>query len=352
MIVPQVLTVLMTNGCTARCSHCCMNSAPGREGKLSFQIIQKAVQEISEIEPPKTVVFAGGEPTLVKGDLMRAIQFCTEKGIVTRLVTNASWARTEKSAAKMVARLRRAGLAELNLSIDDYHTPYIPVESVFRAWRASKGQGFSAVVLANSHGAGSLITPEYIMEKLGEKIELRYDDDGSETPFSNSEDGTYYCISNSLLQKLERASDEVPETAFRKQPDQEQLNVVCPYAIRSAALSPTGNLLSCCGFELHGNDVLEFGSVETKPVRDLLATANDNIIVIAIAYLGPLFLNRFVRSIRPDLKIESRFGSICEACHSVVTNEDAKKVLSDHSGELAAAVMDAKEHMYPKSNAA
>src|SRR5437870_9122058 len=138
MKTPTKLTILTTNTCTAKCAHCTVSSSPDRRGRLNFEKIKIAIDGFHEINPLQVVVFAGGEPTLLKEELLDAIAYCDSLGISTRMVTNASRAITEYAATRMIEKLRNAGLAELNISADDYHLPFIAFENVKRAWFASK----------------------------------------------------------------------------------------------------------------------------------------------------------------------------------------------------------------------
>ena len=340
MLIPHTLTVLMTNTCTARCAHCCMNSSPERKGSLNAATVIKAINDLHNRSPLSMIVFAGGEPTLEKRALDASLRHCVTLGIPTRLVTNASWARTSAAAQRTLARLRRAGLNELNISADDYHLPFIPFTNVINAWRAAREMDFQAIVIANSYGPGSRITPEFIRAQLGEDVPLRFDEDGNDrTCFDDTSDATYLSISNAKVQRLERAEVELTEQAFGLLSDDASLDTPCPHAVQSAALSPRGHLLSCCGFELDGNEVLDFGDVRLQSANNLVDKANDDMIVGAIAYFGPMFLKRFVKVVAPEVVFPERYGSVCEVCRSVVKNPEAVKALRDNFRRLGPMVL-------------
>ena len=105
---PQQLTILTANKCTAKCGHCSMNSSPQRPEKLDFGSIRRAIDDLHAYNPLRIVIFAGGEPTLLKSHLLDAIAYCDDLGIGTRVVTNASWATTDDTAVKMIRALREA----------------------------------------------------------------------------------------------------------------------------------------------------------------------------------------------------------------------------------------------------
>jgi hypothetical protein len=344
LLKPHQLTVLATAGCPAACGHCCMNSGPGRKEALRFEQIRSAVDQLRAIQPLRVVVFAGGEPTLLGDDLLEAFAYISSLGIITRMVTNAYWAVSPERARAKVVAFREAGLRELNISADDYHLPFIPFERVENAWHASKGVGFDAVVIAACSGPKSRVTPEYVMKRLGENLPMRWDENGRPTyEFDASPDGTFYGISNALLGMLARAHDTLTFDDLAYPDDQARLNVPCPWAARSPALSPGNHLVACCGFEVENNPVLDFGDLATTPASELVAKADDDVITNAIALFGPAFLKRFIQLHDPAIEFRPRYATICEICEHVVTRPEAVEVLRRHAGELAALVLEARE---------
>jgi len=340
LLKPHQLTILSTSRCTARCAHCSMNSAPGRRERLRLEQITTAISELHHLNGLRVVIFAGGEPTLMGEDLLDAIAHAASLGIMTRIVTNAYWAVSPRRAREKLVELREAGLAELNLSADDYHLPYIPFERVETAWHASKGLGFQAVVIANSSGPKSVVNPRFIMDRLGEELTMRFDDDGFPQPLGGpGPDGTVYAIFNPTVQRLGRSNLELGEDEFAYPADQESLDGACPWAVRSAALSPKNHLVACCGIEAEHNEVLDFGDATREPLGELVARADDDLVVNAIALRGPLFLKRFVERYAPEVEFRERYASICEICEHVVRRPEVLAVLRRHTAELAHEVM-------------
>jgi hypothetical protein len=324
VLVPQQLTVLTTSQCTARCDHCSMSSGPLRKEALTFEDIRNAVDQLRKIEELSVVIFAGGEPTLLGEQLLDSIAYVSDLGLLTRLVTNASWARSENSALSKIKQFREAGLHELNISADDYHLPYVPFENVVRAWNASKGVGFKAVVIANCRGPRSVITPSYIMDSLGEKLSTRYDEDGRGTPIAPpAPDGTVYTLSNANLQRLGRAT----------------------VAVRSAALSPKNHLVACCGTEAEGNPILDFGSMGESTARELVDKADDNLIVNSIILFGPGFIKQYLNVRARDIPFRPRYASICELCEHIVKRPVVVEALLRSAPELAQLVLERRRQL-------
>lgn len=335
---PDSLIVLTTNQCTATCGHCCMNSSAKRTERLDIGLMLETIEKFFHLYKIRVVVFAGGEPTLLKGNLLRAISKCRELGIVSRIVTNASWAINDAKAEAGFGALFRAGLTEVNISCDDYHSPFIPFDRVKTAWRAARKFPFGAIIIANASHKSSHLTPEYIRTEIGEDIPLRYDEFGVDQTFQKPRKQTVLGISNASTQRLGRGEDVFSDVDLYTSPQDLVLSQSCPNAVKMPAITPEGSLVACCGFELTGNSVLDFGSLTKKDVADLIENANKNVLVQIISRLGPGFLVKFVNQIHPGLIPTKEYVGICEACHDVVTKDEVLEVIFKNRGRLAAVL--------------
>jgi hypothetical protein len=334
LITPHQMTVMTTSKCDAKCAHCLVRSGPERDDTLTAKQIIDTVSRAHERGPLSVVVFAGGEPTLLGDELLDAIAHVSWLGIGTRLVSNAGWATTVADARAMITTLREAGLDELNISADDFHLPFIKLDNVVNAWRASKGAGLQSMVIALSSGPGSKVTPERMMAALGERVQLVFDDDGDRMPLPEpAADGTRYIISNSNVYRIGRGRG-LKEAYVRWPSSPDKLDRACPWAVRSAALSPRNHLVACCGIEAEGNEVLDFGSLDEAGVPELVSRANADPLVLAISTLGPQYLMRRAVEADPSLTFRDRYAAICEVCEDVTTNPQAVAALRRNSGQL------------------
>ncbi|MFT6350441.1 MAG: MoaA/NifB/PqqE/SkfB family radical SAM enzyme [Psychromonas sp.] len=102
MFIPSNMTIMTTDFCTAKCSHCLVSSSPTRKAKLKNSQMIAAIDSIHELGGLQVVVFAGGEPTALGGHLLDAIAYANDKNIATRVVTNSSWATTPEAATDLV----------------------------------------------------------------------------------------------------------------------------------------------------------------------------------------------------------------------------------------------------------
>lgn len=330
-------TIITTNECSARCAHCMMHSAPDRTECLSSRQITRALDELMETTDVGVMVFAGGEPTSLEEELFEAIAEAELRGVPTRIVTNAEWADTEESAKTMVTQLRDSGLRELNFSTDDFHSVWIPLENIRRAWNASKGMGFDSVVLAVCAGPRSRVTPESLCELLQEEIPLRYDELGHELPLPEPDvDGTRYLISNSRIYRIGRGSG-LRDDYITDPGDALGNQMGCPHIGDNPTLDATGGWGVCCGLNPEMNPRLNVGNIEESTVTDLIERQRNDWLLGAIRQFGPQILLDTLKSMDPTVQTRSNYASICEACQDLVRLPDTTLSRLRDSGFLRVA---------------
>lgn len=328
-ISPRQLTFLTTNTCTAKCDHCSVHSSPERKGSLSSAQMISTIDQLHAAGNIRLVIFAGGEPTLLGKNLLDTIAHADSLGLMTRMVTNAHWATSPAEARRKLIELREAGLREVNISCDDYHTPYIPLQRVYDAWHQSRDLGFDSVVIASASGPQSEVTPEAIRILLGEQVPDFFDQDGVNTgtlPFSGKE---VRLISNANISRLGRGRS-IPLAHLKVPKSQRELDMPCPWIAASPAVSPKNHLLSCCGMEASQKKHLDYGSLETESVSKLLNGAGKDTMVAALHVLGPYRIMQILKRLEPNLSFLSCHTGICEVCEDIFGQAEAVEALQRH----------------------
>ncbi len=361
VLEPSTVTILPTNTCTARCRHCSMNSSPERRDALTGEQLEDIIDQLARATQTKVIVFSGGESTLLGEDLNRALRRCRQHGIVSRLVTNAYWATSDEAALGKLRELREAGLDELNISTDDYHLPYISLQKIKTAYRAALQLDFRSVVICNAYGPESWLTPDRLNAEFGNgaDMKMRYDADGQSIHHEYREGQTLVMLSNGIAMQLGRGALGLAESevvhngtgagwdALHKLADHVG---GCPWAVRSAAISPKGNLLSCCGTEIAGNPILDYGSLEEHTLEELLDYADNDLITNMIAFFGPVRIKQVLERIAPG-EIDfprASYRGVCEVCEDLVRIEKNRDALEKYQEHFVEAVMTVRE-MYKEN---
>lgn len=327
-----------------------MNSSPSRSNTLTFEQMSSALGQLFENYRIGVVVFAGGEPTLIGDDLHRIISFCRAHGVKSRIVTNSYWATSPEAALKKCRALREAGLDEINLSMDDYHEPYIPLTQVKTAYQAALQVDFSAIVIANSCGPQSVLSPEFLEAEFGmtdAPMQRRFDVDGRSSNYKKEFDGRVILMSNGNVQRLGRGAEFISDEEC--QPDSLERHVDevggCPHAGRSLAMSPGNHLVSCCGFELHGNPILDFGDLGERPLKEMVDKADDDLIVNMISMVGPPKIKEILEQVCPDEISfpKARYQSYCEVCNDLVGIEKNRAALYKYQSMFVDPILRVRE---------
>lgn len=131
---PYSLNLITTNYCTAACKNCCLKCSPRNNHRLSYEDMKTYIDDAQKSFPTiKLLVLTGGECFSLQDDLRKIINYGSNKGLDTRVVTNAYWASSFKKAYMILKELVSAGLKELNVSTGDEHQIWIDYDNVIYA---------------------------------------------------------------------------------------------------------------------------------------------------------------------------------------------------------------------------
>lgn len=253
-------------------------------------------------------------------------------------MTNSSWAISEAKAKNKIREFRASGLAEINLSLDTYHEPYIPVDHVRNAWSATKGAGFGSVVIATHSSNHTSCNLDRVFNIIGEEVPvIDIGDRKAYKELPRSSDGTVYCVSIGALQKIGRASRMIPDEIFNWH-NLENLEIGCPFFAQNPALSPRNTLLACCGIEANRNPLLDFGALGTDgSVGDLLDTVGNDLFLSAFSLIGPVGMARALKKMDPESGILDQYTSVCHVCEHVTRDPVIRGKLMAMGDHLAKA---------------
>jgi hypothetical protein len=292
---PSILSVLLDYRCNYACAHCSVGSSPTTIYPLPEDVLNKALDELPSLPSINIVTFTGGEPTLRKAVLLRAIRRCRDLGLTTRIVSNGWWARTPEKAEAFVAALIDAGLTELNTSFDSYHEEYGSIERIANLAAAvwpTKLRLAIAVIEDSSGTYNAAIVRREIASRLGkteDEVRLRmFILDDFPTPTGTAADLDVSGMSNP------------------------RAGVGCLEIISTLSLHPDGTVRACCGHAVFYNNDLILGDIRTESMQAILERARKNLGYWLIHTLGP---QRILRR----LGVEDEFTNICHACNVLLS---------------------------------
>ncbi len=116
--------------CTARCAHCITFAAPKLKRKMSIEEARRVVVQAASVPELKGIVFTGGENLIHKQEMLELVRLCRRSGLASEIITNAFWGTSRRVARTMIEPFIEAGISLFRISIDRFHLPYVPAESV------------------------------------------------------------------------------------------------------------------------------------------------------------------------------------------------------------------------------
>jgi hypothetical protein len=312
-----------TNRCTAKCEDCPIVPSVDPPARIKYEDMIRIVDQVRSWGSLRLVVFTGGEAFLLGKDLRSAVAYAAQSGILTRIVTNAYWAKSRDRAVRVLAELKEAGLSELNISCDDYHQAFVPLDNVRNANAAAAQIGLPAL-LVHRQKPGGEITPQFLSKYFG--VELRVWRQGGENP-----DNNVICTSRNVpIRATRRATDAVQVDV---QDDDRQWTGACKSVLRSIVVFPDLSVQICCGIALSSIPELTIGSLSETDLLEILKRGNQDLIANWLALEGPSSILSFVREKDPDIRLPSQYVGRCHLCNELFTNPRVRKVLAEHAEE-------------------
>ena len=147
MIQLQHLHLVLTYRCTNRCAHCRYRAGPDRRETMTAAEVTDHLAAASDC-PPAEITLSGGEPFLFP-DLLHVAVVQALQLAPTRVSTNSFWATDLPAARRQLAPLHAAGLRHLQLSVDSFHQPDVPLDRLATAIQAARELDEMAIEIAS-----------------------------------------------------------------------------------------------------------------------------------------------------------------------------------------------------------
>ncbi|MFH2092399.1 MAG: radical SAM protein [Pseudomonadota bacterium] len=312
-----------TDQCPIQCKYCGAECGPDQKDRLSLDDMISVIDKLYEYGKLHMVVFTGGEPTLLGNDLIAAIQYCSQKNLWTRIVTNAFWAHTAEKAKTILQSFKDAGLSEINLSCDDYHQEFIPLDRIKYANDACTELGIPCLIghkIMKDHK----LSVEYLENYLGHPLTLF--DPGSDNPKNN-------IISSGYTVPVEKNMHQIPDEDILYPKAEHLWKGPCKSLLQRVIITPRKELSICCGMIRRNVEEIVFKSLDHCSLEELIVTAHQDLIVNWLALEGPYGIMKFILKKDPDIVFRKQYVNICHLCSEIFTREDCRNVLLSHAAE-------------------
>ncbi len=299
------LTLITTWKCSASCGHCFANCSPDRTEKLPLDAAVSCIDDFADFCPGGVLSLSGGEAFLFPEELESLIAYAHKRGCLCAAVTNGFWATSPTETEKRLRQLQLMGLDQLQLSMDDYHAAFIPLENDRNIITACAGCSLSLVIKMVTSPEASL-RKHTLFSLLGE--ELR-----SLCPPER------VMIQESPLVPAGRAARmEIPSGRL--------LDVPCTAVGFSGAVTPDGGFYACCGCgglsDCGEKTAVYMGSIYENGLLPLLHGLDRALLIQLLRAIGPMKILLLSKELDKSIQIRSSYGSICQVCADLWREEN------------------------------
>ena len=317
-IPPTTLSFITTNKCTAACKNCCFGCNPKNDTRLSLSVMKNHVDEAVTSYPTiRSLVLTGGECFTLGEDLLAIIAYATQKGLRSRVVTNAYWASTFKRAYRMIEKLQKAGLHELNISTGDEHLEWVPFDNVVNVIAAS--------IMLNMIIVVNIESSEYKDFKRD-----RIFDDPRLRKFDLMHCANVYIVNGRWIY-FDEAGEDV---------EKEEKNILlsnisgqrCVSLFYSLSINYDNTVIACCGITSLTNKYLTLGKADKFTLKELYEYQFDDFVKIWLFTEGPLKILDFCYEHRHLPKFKGN-AHMCQICAMIFSDPENVRVLQEHYSE-------------------
>lgn len=334
MIRPDTLSLITSYRCTAACPNCCFNCSPHPVNNkiMTLEEMRRYISLAKEDFPNlAVVVFTGGECTLLGEDLYDAIKFAKSKGLITRVVTNGHWAKSESKAEETIHHLINSGLDEINFSTGSEHSMFTPVEVVaYAISKCVKTLRFSQVFVNIELSKGSNICIESFMNiswiaELDDSLRRRI-----------------VCVSSPWIEfrhknKISKEDGCTYSVSHKG----------CTEVLSTININPNGQFLSCCGLACEYTPFLKLGHIHSD-IKSLHESRFRDLLKLWLFVSGPY---QILKKIGVHPQHTNRHS--CEYCMNLLMNrENLNRLMNLDQDEIENILLDyhLKVHKYETIN--
>ena len=315
----RTLSIMPTFRCTAECNHCGTMSNPRESTWLPLDEMLSAINQAAA-SGYEVAVFTGGEPTLAGKNLLAAISEAVSLGLVVRIVTNAHWAKSERSADYLVSKLVEAGLNEINFSTGDQHSRFVPIENILYATRASVKAGLRVSIMVETVKERT-VTKE-VIQSYPEFQQIIQD---FQNAWIDIHESPWMPLSSSTV-------NEYPSDVVINESNLSSCRG-CDSILTTTTVQANGNIGACCGLGMRLIPELQLGNIRETSLSQADQKAANDFLKRWIKIEGPEKIVAWTSTKNPEIKWENMYAHRCQACLRLYTDPKVRKIIAEHYQE-------------------
>lgn len=306
----NTVAISLTHQCPIRCKMCLTCSSIKNKEEMSLEMALDALRQADDINAVNFGI-SGGEPFLCFEKLREIVRCASRKGLVPVASTNAFWATTLQRSTRILETLKKDGLRVLNVSIDDFHQEFIPIQNVAHVIEAGQRTGFEKVRLActtTSMNRDIKFYAIYLKEILGADtsgVEIKQ---GVRIPVGRRKEEFPQCDMKSL--------EEIGET--------EKNEVDC---FNTLLVAPDGFLYPCCSYF-----VGPIGDIKKSTIAEILSRVSKNRYFRVLDTGGPVPLVELLEKEGKASLSREKFADKCHVCVKIFEIPELHNLINTEVG--------------------
>lgn len=315
---PKTAGIITTYKCNAQCSDCCFNCSPHETESLSFKDIVNFIDELSSIKTINSIVWTGGECTLLNKTLEDGMKYAFSKGFNSRIVSNGIWATTTEKSIRYLKKLKAYGLIELNLSTGDNHINFVSVNKIMTASYAAISIGIRVLVSIEKTKHSNFTKTDIEKHPLFEKIK--------ENKF-----GYLFSSLSSPWISFGEDSYEYDRQAFLEK------NNGCDNLFNFIGVNPNKEILSCCGLTVRYMPEMKTKQSYAEDLLSIYNSQKTNFMKQWLFVSGPINILQQVKQWDNSIEIPD-FVHPCQACAYIFQNTTIVETISINYKQISQKV--------------
>ena len=311
--------------CVANCTSCGTLSNPNDKTKLTLPTIKKCIIQAKRSNFAN-IVFTGGEATLCWKNLLKAIKETKKQGMMTRLVTNAHWAKNPQKTLTTIKTLKEAGLDEINFSTGDEHAKFVPIQNVINAISASIFHHLKPAIMVEDRNGRTITKNKILRNPEIKKILAK---DKSNLTFMESPWMPLDPFKIEQYQKTVTANKENLDSFMS-----------CDTVLQSLTVLSDGNISTCCGFGARLIPELIVSNVHTPNfIANAIENTENDFMKIWLHYEGPIKILAWAAEKNPAIKWENMYAHCCQACLRIYKDPVVMQTIKENYREKIGQVI-------------
>lgn len=309
VLPPKMVTFITTFKCTAQCLNCCFQCSPKVTKMMTFSEMKMYLDKCLSVYASslKVLVITGGECFLLYEDIKRIIKYASEKGLITRIVTNGFWATSYRVAYKKIEELKKNGLEEINFSTGDEHQEWVKFKNIRNASLAAARLGFEAVINIETKDKSKFNIINYLEKdevfcKFVEREAIKLNS-GIWMPYKRNDENISHADAI-IYEKVGRCHD----------------------LFNNIPINPYGEVLACCGLMAERIKIMRLGNINKFDIKSLYESSFADILKLWIHTEGPYEVLKYIYSLKGE-NIEKECKHGCEYCREIFSSFDNIRIL-------------------------